>query len=55
MKVENEVDVLSEGGSTDMKSNDEVYTPLLTFSIKKAEPEVGDGFFVLVVCVSLHM
>jgi hypothetical protein len=45
IKVENEVDVLSEGDSTDMKSNDEVYTPLLTFSIQKAEPEVGHVFF----------
>jgi hypothetical protein len=46
VKVENEVDVVSEGDSTDMKSNDEAYTPLLTFSIQKAEPEVGHVSFL---------
>jgi hypothetical protein len=41
VKVENEVDVLSEEDSTDTKSEDEVYMPLSTFSIQKAEPEVS--------------
>jgi hypothetical protein len=55
IKVENEVDVLSEGGGSDMMSNDVVYTPL-TFSLQKAEPEVRHVFFnvVFVVYVSLH-
>ncbi|PNF26354.1 hypothetical protein B7P43_G01757, partial [Cryptotermes secundus] len=39
VKVENGMDVLSEGDSADTKSNNEVYTPLLTFPMQKAEPE----------------
>jgi hypothetical protein len=56
-KVENDVDVLNEGGSTDMMSNDVVYTPLLTFSLQKDEPEVRHVFFnvVFVGDVSLHV
>lgn len=45
VKVENEMDVLSEGDSADTMSHDEVYTPLLTFPMQKAEPEVGHAFF----------
>jgi hypothetical protein len=41
IKVENEVNVLSEEDSTDMKSEDEVYMPSSTFSIQKAELEVS--------------
>jgi hypothetical protein len=41
VKVENEVDVLREEDSTDMKSEDEVYMPSSMFSIQKAEPEVS--------------
>jgi hypothetical protein len=40
VKLENEVDVLSEEDSTDMKGEDEVYIPSSTFSIQKVEPEV---------------
>lgn len=45
VKVENGMDVLSEGDSADTKSNNEVYTSLLTFPMQKAEPEVGHVFF----------
>jgi hypothetical protein len=41
VKVENDVDVLSEEDSTGMKSEDEVYVPSSTFSLQRAEPEVS--------------
>jgi hypothetical protein len=55
IKAENDVDVLSEEDSTDMKT-DEVYIPS-TFSIIKTEPEVSLVFrllFFWFVCVSVH-
>jgi hypothetical protein len=49
IKIENDVDVLSEEDSIGM-GTDEVYIPS-TFSIKKAELEVGLLFSFVAACV----
>jgi hypothetical protein len=56
MKVESDVNVLSEEDSIDMKS-EEVHIPS-GFSIRKADPEVSVVFrcilILIYVCISTH-